>query len=383
MAADPWHIITGEYPPGRGGVADYTRSVARGLAMAGDEVHVWAPAAAGGLVEETGVEVHPLRRGFGPRGLWSLARAFSQVRQPRRLLVQYVPQAFGLRGMNVPFCAWVASLADTQVWVMFHEVFVWWRPWWRLRTAALAAATRTMATLLAARADRTFVSVPSWEPILSSLAPRRSPARWLPVPSNLPAAVASGSRADVRGRLGLGPETPLIGHFGTYGSLMAPLLTRAALKVLEGDPRRRLLLLGRGGQAFVRELAASSAVTERIIATGELEAHEVAAHLTACDILVQPYADGVSTRRGSAMAGLALGLPVVTNEGWLTESIWREFDAVVLAPGPDSVGEAANVLLRDPARAAALGRRGRELYRARFSIEHTVQALREPRGNAS
>ena len=39
---------------------------------------------------------------------------------PRRVLLQYVPQAFGLRGMNMPFCMAIASLRETEVWVMFE-----------------------------------------------------------------------------------------------------------------------------------------------------------------------------------------------------------------------------------------------------------------------
>src|ERR1019366_31641 len=372
----PWHIITGEYPHAGGGVADYTRSVARALAAAGDEVHVWAPVAAGGLVEEPGVQLHPLARGFGPRGLLALARAFERESRPRRLLLQYVPQAFGLRGMNVPFCAWVASLRDTQVWVMFHEVLGWWRPRWALRTAAIAAGTRAMATILAARADRTFVAVPSWTPLLRDLMPRRPPARWMPVPSNVPTAVSSEARTSIRARLGVTPETPLVGHFGTYGSLIAPLVKRAALTVLSADPRRRLLLLGRGGRSLARDLGADASLAGRITATGDLEGAEVAAHLAACDVLVQPYVDGVSTRRGTAMAGLALGIPIATNEGWVTEPVWRECEAVELTPGPELVAEGADRLLRNPARAAAMGARGRDLYRSRFSIEHTVRELR-------
>ena len=37
-----WHIVTGEYPPDSGGVADYTAAVARALADSGAEVHVWS-----------------------------------------------------------------------------------------------------------------------------------------------------------------------------------------------------------------------------------------------------------------------------------------------------------------------------------------------------
>ena len=44
-AVTAWNIITGEYPPQPGGVSDYTRLVAHGLADAGDEVCVYAPPA--------------------------------------------------------------------------------------------------------------------------------------------------------------------------------------------------------------------------------------------------------------------------------------------------------------------------------------------------
>jgi len=53
-----WAILTGEYPPQPGGVSDYTRLVAEGLAVGGDEVHVWAPEVGeergGGKKEERG-----------------------------------------------------------------------------------------------------------------------------------------------------------------------------------------------------------------------------------------------------------------------------------------------------------------------------------------
>jgi hypothetical protein len=68
----------------------------------------------------------------------------------------------------------------------------------------------------------------------------------------------------------------------------------------------------------------------------------------------------------------------VTNAGPVTESIWRECDAVELAPSIDGVVELAEALLRDRARAASLGERGRRLYQRRFSIERTIDVLRSP-----
>ena len=42
-SSETWHIITPEYPPTCGGVADYSKHVACGLRSKGDEVVVWCP----------------------------------------------------------------------------------------------------------------------------------------------------------------------------------------------------------------------------------------------------------------------------------------------------------------------------------------------------
>ncbi len=378
MPTPSWHIVTGEYPPAPGGVADYSRAVARGLAMAGDEVHVWAPPTNGAFATDPGVRTHPLARGFGPEGLRDLSRAFERHPRPRRMLVQYVAQGFGMRGLNLPFCAWIASLRNVEVFVMFHEVRLPPGPWRNWKWAVGRVMTGLMASLLTTRADRILVSIPGWLPLLSARALRRRGVTWLPVPSGLPTTVPTHAREDVRSRLAPQDGGSLIGHFGTYDRLMAPILTRTLLQVLNADPRRRVLLMGRHGDAFARTLEGDRSVSGRILATGGLEAADVAAHLAACDILVQPYPDGISTRRTSAMAGLALGLPIATNDGWLTEPLWRESHAVELAATPERLAEAVETLLADAGSAAAVGERGRLLYNRRFSLEHTIAALRGP-----
>src|SRR5258706_15654719 len=76
-----WVLITGEYPPEPGGVSDYSRLVARGLAAAGDEVHVWAPAASQSLPgpSEPGVAVHRLPGKFRRRGLENLDPSLNRL----------------------------------------------------------------------------------------------------------------------------------------------------------------------------------------------------------------------------------------------------------------------------------------------------------------
>ena len=180
-----WHIISGEYPPQEGGVADYTRLVALGLAARGDRVHVWAPAVMIAEPAEAGVEVHRLPGGFGPRTLAALGRGLDAA-GPGQILVQYVPQGFGMKGMNLPLCWWLFARRRAGITIMFHEVAValaWRQP---MRHNVIGVVHRAMAFVLMRAARRCFVGAAAWEPLLRPLAPAGAAISWLPVPSNVP-----------------------------------------------------------------------------------------------------------------------------------------------------------------------------------------------------
>jgi glycosyltransferase involved in cell wall biosynthesis len=366
-----WHILSGEYPPQPGGVADYTRSVARGLAATGAEVHVWSSAGAE-TADDEGVCVHRLAGCFGPAALRKLDAALAC--QPGRVLLQYTPHAFGYKAMNVPLCAWLSRRRRLDV--MFHEVafpFVRGQPW---KHHLLAAVNRGMAALLLQAAERVFVSVPSWESILRRLTRRRVHPIWAPVPSNLPTECDAAAVASVRGRL-LRGQRRLVGHFGTYGPLVGDLL-EPALRTLLAGPGIAMLLLGRGGPAYAAGLIERCPeLATRVIAPGELAATDAAEHVAACDVMLQPYPDGVSARRGTAMAALALGRPVVSTHGVATEPVWRQAAGVDFAASAD-LGDAVIRLLASDQRRDELGRRAAALYREHFALEHTIRLLLEP-----
>ena len=175
-----WAILTGEYPPQTGGVADYTRQVALALAAAGDRVDVFAPPGDTRTeIDNPGINVHRLPDHFGPHGLAALDRTLGRIKADR-LLIQYVPHAYGWKAMNLPFAIWVATSACTRprtcTWVMFHEVAFpfHWRP---LTHALLSVVTRTMARLIAGAAERVFSSIASWGREIRRFCPRAKPVR--------------------------------------------------------------------------------------------------------------------------------------------------------------------------------------------------------------
>jgi len=374
-----WHLITGEYPPLPGGVGDYTFHLARELAALGDEVHVWAPPAQREAPILPGVLVHRLRSHFGAGSLSELGAGIDQCPPPRQLFIQYVAGAFGFRAMNLPFCLWVRRRRGDPVWVMFHE-YAYSIGWdLKLGLNLLGVVTRLMGRILAVRADRIFVSTPAWNEQLPRAVRASTPITWLTIPSNVPSRVDSEASAVARRRVTAGRDATLVGHFGTYSPMLARMLLAILPPLLAHDPRRVLLLMGRGGGRFGKELARLHPyLQDRIVATGGLPEDELAAHIRACDVLIQPYPDGVTSRRGSLMAGLALGLPIVSNFGELTGPTWRQQESVVLAsdPSPASIIAAAEDLLSSPSRWPQLGQRAAALYEERFSMRLTVETIR-------
>ena len=372
-----WHIITGEYPPQPGGVSDYTRRIARGLVAAGDRVDVWAPPGDGPECIDAGVTVRRLPDRFGPRGLRMLSRELDLEPAPRRLLVQYVPHAFGWKAANLPFCLWLQSRRRDSIWVMFHEVAFPFDRDQAVSRNALAVVNRLMASIVASSAERAFVSIPGWLPMVAPMIGEGKPIEWLPVPSSIPVVRDPAASAAVRARYA---ETrPLAGHFSTYGTVIREMLDASIPPLVEASDCQ-VLLLGRGSDESARALIATHpGLTDRLHATGVLTDEAVSQHIAACDVMVQPYPDGVSTRRTSAMVGLSHGVPIVTTSGWLTEPLWEESGALELVPAddPQRLAVAAARLLASPALREELGSRGRELYLSRFDMQHSIRRLRE------
>lgn len=381
-----WHLITGEYPPQVGGVADYTYLVAEGLAAAGDEVHVWCPRVEKPTPELPGVAVHRELGRLSRADLERAGRMLDSFPAPRRLLVQWVPHAYGYRSLNVGFCAWLLrrGRGGDRVDFMVHEPslgFTLRSP----RHDAAALVHRVMTVLLLRAATRVWVAAPEWErrwrPYTLG---RKVPFEWLPIPANVPVQDDPDGVRELRERL-TPPGGVLVGHFGTYGGAIAEILTGVLPRILEREDRA-VLLMGRGGEEFRGELLRRHPKLEwQVHASGGLPPERLSRHLSACDLLVQLYPAGVNTRRGSMMAGLSHARAIVANEGSDTEPVWAESGAVALVPVGDeeALVERVEALLADPVERRRLGEAAGVLYQSRFDVRHTIAVLRGEGGNGS
>jgi glycosyltransferase involved in cell wall biosynthesis len=371
-----WIFLAPEYPPAVGGIADYLAQIGAALVRAGDAVELIAPAPAA-AVPDSGVQVRELARGYD-LGAWRELSALARARPEAVTVLEYIPMAF-IHPVSVSFLLrWPGPL-----WVMFHESAYPFEAGQRLRHRVLAAATHVAARLLAERAERVLVSTPGCERALGKFAPAPR-ALWSPIPSNLARGPAPRARQAVLAGFGLDPAAPVVGHFSAFGDRVAETLQKTLALLLQTDLAAQALLVGRGSEAFAERLARElPAAAARIRAGGQVAGELAGEAIDASDVLLFPYPDGISSRRTTAMAGLAFGKALVTTDGPNTESLWRREHCVELCPhDPAALAESVRSLLADAPRRAELGARAERVYAERFALERVVGALRELRRDA-
>lgn len=366
--------MTGDYPPTPGGVADYTSLLAQELARRGEPCAVWTRGERGSE-RRGGVEINGVGASWDADALGRLRDGLLRTPSEARIVVQYVPHLYGRRAMNYPFVKTIDAIAHRRpVEVMFHEVAF---PWVRkpLRHNVLAAVNRLMARRLCRNASVANVSIPEWVALLRPLAPARLPIEWSPVPSNIPRATQESGQ-QLRAELGIDSQAPVVGHFGTYGENIGRMLAPALAVIGDRHATASVLLLGRGSEAWLASRRAAP-WARRAIATGQLSADRAASALQACTVMIQPYHDGVSTRRGTMMACLANARPAVTAVGRHSEPFWLGCGAVAAASDntPETLAELVCALLDDQTSRDALSARADNLYRSYFAIDRVVDRL--------
>jgi len=246
---------------------------------------------------------------------------------------------------------------------------------WKQRLVALVH--RSMVRTLLRSSSRVFVSIPGWESYLRPYASASQEFEWLPIPETIPVASSPDVTADIRYRLS--HNAAILGHLGTYSAEVIQFLRPALMIVLNEVPDVHLLLLGQNSKQFaVSLITALPRFRSRIHAAGTLPDLELSHHIAACDLMLQPYPDGLSTRRTSLMNVLAHGIAVVSNTGHLTEDFWQNSDAAALSPvhEPYRLAEDCLRLLRNPGERNRLARAGLSLYRSRFDWPHVIRKLR-------
>lgn len=357
-------------PPAFDGIGDHTAHLARMLAEQGHAIRIWTA-----QPEATPIPGVQIERAFDAaprRGVRAIVARIA-ASPPDALVVQYNPFSYGRWGLNLSLPAALRALRrqcpDTRMAVMVHEPFVPVESW---RFAAFTTWQRWQLWQLGRTAHVLFFSIAAWVQRFRSWFPD-TPLVHLPVGSNIP--VVPSDRDATRARLGLSAEAVVCGIFGSAHESRDLSLIEGALRSLSPTiPDLRVLYVGTSSPALRAQLDGLP-----LIDAGALPAAEVSHTLSAMDLFLSPFRDGVSTRRGSFMAGLQHGLPTVSTTGPDTDPALRSAAGHAFWGGPHGDSAAFTELVRrlatDPAERRRLGRAGTAFYDQRYDWPHTGTRL--------
>lgn len=298
-------------------------------------------------------------------GLRELSARTRANENPAWFLLQYTALAWSRRGFPGRALRVIRALKSigARCAVVFHDAEAY--PGSRLvDRVRRAVQLRTMRQALRL-ADLAILTIPAekipWVP------PNTRNAVFIPVGANLPSPETAWTRTKRQGT-----DLPTVAVFSLSGDGVRAEEVRRIAEALKYAAERigklQVAVLGRNSDLAGKELKEKLAgAPVEVIAHGLLAAEQVVKVLGNCDVLL--FARGpLSTRRGSALAGIACGLPVVALEGWETAAPVTEA-GVVLVPqaANEGFGPALLRVLSDESYRAVLAERSRQAQERYFS----------------
>lgn len=356
-------ILTRSLPPEVCGIGHHTMRLADALKAEGHDVVLIA----GRGASEDGVCI--IGDEWDSPALRRLQAILDSMRLDH-LVLQYTPLMFSGGKWQVDQAIadfWRATSACLPTSLIVHETYFrfWWHPpsllrgsWQKAILKAMVGSARHVFTA----SERLLKEISSWR--------GDRQVNWLPIGSNVPFNTGANPM-ELRCRYGLAPDTTVLLVFGEgshfrwttdyVNETQDALLQEQCLK-------SRWLLMGGVPQTWFK-------LQPPAIQPGWLSFEDLSAHLQMADLLVQPHATGLCAKRGTVLAGIQHGLPIVGLRGPITDAFWSSVDGVVLAEMGDRRGFANRVvaLSKDADRRRALGASNLKYFEAHMTWPKIVR----------
>jgi glycosyltransferase involved in cell wall biosynthesis len=323
-------LLSGEFPPMQGGVGDFTREIGLALNKLGATVTVLSSVEAephgatepspegGSILRRDGLSLTVLpvvkRWDFS---CWATIGQFLNRSKPQIMNIQYQTAAYQMHPA-INLLPWRLRLSRSRprVVVTFHDLK---QPYLFPKAGPLR---RWVTSALIRGSDAAIVTNVEDREEARRYGPRN--LQLFPIGSNItPGTVPGYDREVWRRQRGVGANEVLLCYFGFLNeSKGGDTLFRALARLVgDGQPIKLLMIGGKVGSsdptnvAYLREMEALIAelgLTDHVLWTGYVDGPEVSASFWGADICVMPYRDGVSFRRGTLMAALVHGMPIVS-----------------------------------------------------------------------
>lgn len=323
-------LITGEYPPMQGGVGAYTRVLAHTLLEQGHDVHVLTDVRAAddrltmtNTVQQWHISI------LSEINRWVNTGRFDVVN------LQYQTAAYGMS----PWVHFIPSLIrSVPVVTTFHD----------LRYPYLFPKAGKLRDWIVMHLARTSRGVIATNPEDANRLKFHPHAALIPIGSNITEALPpDADLSQFREYVGAKPGDFLIAYFGFINrskGIDVLLNCLAALRA-ENIPAKLVLIGGRTGASDPTNIAYANEIdtlietlklSDVVMWTGFVGDIEVAGLLSASDAVTLPFLDGASYRRGSLMAAIDQGCPIVTTTPQVIVEAFCDGENMVFATPGDS-----------------------------------------------
>lgn len=363
MSAERIVALLGRRDKPTDGVADYWRFLSEALVPLGYAVDL--------------VRVPWAERGW--RSSLDELRRKARDWRGRWVLLQYTALSWSRRGFPLSVLRVLRILAQSgaRIGIVFHDVGPY--PGTRLIDRLRCRMQIGVMRRLYAAAERVILTVPVEK--ISWLPAQRAKATFIPVGANLPEPSADGDS-----RRASPNKAKTVAVFSVTGSGQTMREVRdigyAVKRAQRSSGPLRLVVIGRGSEEAGPALRAElNGAAVEVTMLGLVSSEELSWTLAGADVLL--FVRGqLSSRRTSAIAGIACGLPVVGYCGDETGFPVTEA-GVLLAPlyDRDALAEELERVLSDDALRAQLRQRSRAAQKAYFGWDAIARRYREVFGN--
>ena len=246
----------------------------------------------------------------------------------------------------------------------------------RLVTAVFLAVERFMIR----RSRVVIVICSSLEETVKAIEPGAQTVLIENAPGSAEDEATPAAAAAVRRSLHLSDATPIVLYTGTFEAYQGLDLLFAAMAIVRRSrPDARLVLAGgRADQVTkARQQARAAGIEDVTLFAGERPASEIPSYLLASDLLVSPRSRGTNTPL-KIYQYLRSGKAIVATRLLTHTQVLSDETAILTGVTPQEYADGILAGLTDTARAAAVGRRARELAETKYSyaayLERTRQA---------
>jgi glycosyltransferase involved in cell wall biosynthesis len=361
-------LITGEYPPMRGGIATQTYLLAKHLTQRGHDVFVMTDARGNNPIDGVHLRAEVTHWGFNrtqQMRQWAVENELDVVN------LHYQTAAYNMSPVIHFLPNFINSVAPFIT--TFHD----------LRFPYLFPKAGPLRPWIVNRLARTSSGVVGTnEEDFATLQSHNAQAQLIPIGSNI--VSDESSDIDAHGFLDVDKSTFVMAFFGFINHSKGVDVLLQALSSLRrrGIPARLLMIGDRTGSSDATNAAYADEI-ERIIAdeglsdavrwTGFVDDADVRAYLQSANVVVMPFRDGASYRRSSLISAIESKCAIVTTAPVVSVPTFINGENMLIVPSDDvpALTSALEHLYNNPALREHL-REGTTILSKTFSWDQIV-----------